>query len=150
MYDIIRCEADAGKHGFTRLYPVASCKGKVLELDNLAAAAEYKNRKSLILLKDWAFDEGAIRVIAEKESACFLIDLGRLMGARGVQRSIAISKLRNFLAICVKYNAFYTFATFAGSENEIRSPQEMESMACLLGINRGQAKFALKMLGHYL
>jgi RNase P/RNase MRP subunit p30 len=150
MFDIVRCEADAKAHGFSRFFSMPDCKGRVLELDNLAAAAEHRNRKSLIMLRDWAFDEGAIRVIAEKKSACFLIDLGRIMETRGVQRAIAISKLRNFLSLCVKYGAFYAFATFAESENAIRSPAEMESIACLLGINRGQARFALKMLGHYL
>lgn len=150
MFDIISCQADAKKHGFARFFSMQDCKGKVLELDNLEAAAAHKNRKTLIMLKDWAFDEGAIRVIAEKQSACFLIDLGRLMEMKGVQRAIALSKLRNFLSVCVKFNAFYAFATFAGSEGQIRSPQELESIIALLGLNRGQAKFALKMLGHYL
>jgi len=150
MYDIIRCEADAVSHGFERLFHASSLKGRVIDADNLQAAAEHRSRKSLILLKDHAFDEGAIRIIAEKKSACFLIDLGRLMRSRGVPRAIAMSKLRTFLGMCVKYGAFYTFATFAGSEGEVRSPAEMEAIIMLLGLNRGQARFAMKMLPHYL
>ncbi|MCI0503297.1 hypothetical protein L0Y65_01140 [Candidatus Micrarchaeota archaeon] len=150
MFDIICCQADAKTHGFERFFSASGCKGKVLELDNLEAAVAHKNRKTLIMLKDWAFDEGAIRVIAEKKSACFLIDLGRLMKTKGVPRAIALSKLRNFLSVCVKFGAFYSFATFAESERQIRSPEELESIIMLLDLNRGQAKFALKMLNHYL
>jgi len=150
MFDIISCQADAKKHGFARFFSISDCKGKITEADNLEAAVAHKNKKTLIMLKDWAFDEGAIRVIAEKKSACFLIDLGRLMKLKGVPRAIALSKLRNFLSICVKFNAFYTFATFAENEGQIRSMEELESIITLFGLNRGQAKFALKMLGHYI
>ena len=102
------------------------------------------------MLNDYAFDEGIIRVIAEKKNICFLIDLGRLIRSRGISRAVALSKLRNFLRLCVKYGAYYTFASFAESEAKIRSAAELEHIILLFGLNPGQAKFALKMLGHYL
>lgn len=150
MFDIVKCGADASKHGFTAFYSQDQLKGKVLEVENLEAAAQHRNRKSLVLLRDYAFDEGAVKIIAEKKQLCFLIDLGRLIRTHGVPRAIALSKLRNFLGLCVRFGAFYTFATFADSEEKIRSPEEIAAIAGLLGINRGQAKFALKMLAHYV
>ncbi len=150
MFDIIGCSADPVAYGFDRFYSIAEAKGKVVECENLEAAAEHKNRKILISLRDYAFDEGAIKLIAEKKSACFLIDIGKLMRVRGVPRAIAFSKLRNFLRLCVKHGALYTFATFAENEPRIRSAEELISIITLFDLNRGQAKFALKMLKHYL
>jgi RNase P/RNase MRP subunit p30 len=150
MFDIIACKAEPKGFGFERFFSVSDCKGRVIEAGNLEAAVELRNRKTLIMLRDWAFDEGAIRLIAEKKGACFLIDLGKIIRSRGVPRAIAISKLRNFLSLCVKYGALYSFASFAENEAEIRSARELESIIMLFGLNRGQAGFALKMLGHYL
>ncbi|MFH0737025.1 MAG: hypothetical protein V1827_06635 [Candidatus Micrarchaeota archaeon] len=150
MFDIIRCSAEPKKSGFERFFSFDSIKGRVIEVADLAAAAEHKNRRSLIMLRDYAMDDGAIKIIAEKKALCFLIDLGRIMKTRGVPRAILLSKLRNFLRLCVKHGAFYAFATFAESEDKIRTPAELENIALLFGLNRGQAKFALKMLGQYL
>jgi RNase P/RNase MRP subunit p30 len=149
MFDILRFRKEPA-FGFSGFYFYDDIKPKIVEAENLEAAAQSKNRKVLIMLRDHAFDEGAIKLIAEKKNACFLIDLGRLMRMRGVPRAIAISKLRNFLAMCVKHGAFYAFASFAENEAQIRMPEELEHIAILLGLNRGQAKFALKMLGQYL
>lgn len=150
MYDIIKCTADPSLHGFTKFYSISECKGKVVECESLEQAAQHRNRKVLILLRDHAFDEGAIKVIAEKESACFLIDIGRLIRTRGVPRAIALSKLRNLMRLFVKHGAFYAFASFAESETQIRGPGEMENIALLFGLSRGQAKNAMRMLQHYL
>jgi RNase P/RNase MRP subunit p30 len=150
MFDIIGCDAEPARSGFSRFFSFNECKGRIIEVENLEAAVALKNRKTLIMLRDYAFDEGAIRVIAEKKSACFLIDLGKLIRMKGVPRAIALSKLRNFIALCVKFGAFYSFATFAGKESEIRSASEMENIIMLLGLNRGQASFSMKMLRHYL
>jgi len=148
MFDIIKCKADASAYGFSKFY--LPDEAKIVQAENLAEAANYKNKKTLLMLADHAMDDGAMKTIAEKKNVCFLIDLGRLIRIRGVQRAIAISKLRNFLTLCVKHGAFYSFASFAENEEQIRSPQEMEHIAILLGINKGQAKFALKMIGNYV
>ncbi len=149
MFDIIRCRADAKGHGFDRFYLADDLKGRIIDEENLEAAAKHKNKKALIRLKDHAFDEGAIKVIAEKKKACFLIDLGSIIKSRGVYRAISMSKLRTFLQMCARHGAFYTFATFAENEKQIRSPEELMHIIMLFDLNRGQAKFALKMLQHY-
>lgn len=150
MYDILRCKADASRYGFDKLYLFDDVKGKILQAENLQVAAKHKNKKTLVMLRDHAFDEGAIKIIAEKKMLCFLIDLGRLMGTKGVPRAVAMSKLRNFLRLCVKHGAFYAFASFAEKENQIRTPDELVHIAMLFNLNRGQAEFALKMPQHYL
>ena len=150
MFDIIKCSAEPSAFGFDKFYFYDDVKGRILEAENLQAAATHKNKKALIMLRDHAFDEGAIKVIAEKKKLCFLIDLGRLIKTNGISRAIAMSKLRNFLRLCVKHGAFYAFASFAEKENKIRTPDELVHIAMLFDLNRGQAKFALKMLQHYL
>ncbi len=147
MFDIICCEAEPSKFGFDRFYFYKNIK--ISEVENLSEAAQYKNKKLLLRLRDHAFDEGMIKVIAEKKKACFLIDLGKIIQSSGVPRAIAISKLRTFLGLCAKHGAYYTFASFAKNENEIRTPDEICHIAMLFGLNNGQAKFALKMLQHY-
>lgn len=155
MFDIIKCRpsvSEPAKFGFERLYFFDDIKGKgrIVEVEDLEAATNYKNKKILVSLRDYAFDEGALKIIAEKKNVCFLIDIGRLIRTRGVPRAIALSKLRSFLRLCVKFGAFYSFATFAEEESEIRTPDELAHIAFLLGLNRGQAEFAMKMLKHYL
>jgi len=150
MFDIIRCEADPSKHGFESFYSYDTIKGRIIQVDNIHGAVKHKNKKSLIMLKDHAFDEGAIKIIGEKKKLCFLIELDRLIRMKGVPRAIAISKLRNFLSMCVRYGAFYSFASFAEKEEQIRSPGELENIILLFGLNRGQARFSQKMLKHYL
>ncbi len=150
MFDIIKCSADPAVFGFSRFYSLSDCKGRIIECENLEQAAQHKNRKALIMLRDHAFDEGAIKVIAEKKSACFLIDIGRLIRTRGVPRAIALSKLRNLIRLFVKHGAFYTFASFSEGERQIRRPDELENIALLFGLSRNQARMAMRMLPHYI
>ncbi len=150
MFDILKCTASPAAFGFSKFYSFSEVKNKIVELENLSLAANQKSKKILVVLKDYSFDDGAMKIIAEKKAVCFLIDLGRIIRSKGVGRAILISKLRTFLALGMKYGAFYTFASFSESESQIRTPDEIAHIAMLLGVNRGQTKFALKMLGHYL
>lgn len=150
MFDIISCDAEPKKHGFEGFYPSSDAKSKIIKAENLEAALKHKNQPVLVVLNDYAFDEGAIKVIAEKKKLCFLIDLSVLIRSYGVRRAILMSKLRTFLSLCNRFGAFYAFASFADKEEAIRSPEEIMAISSLLGVNRGQAKFALKMLSHYL
>jgi len=150
MFDIIKCDADPKKYGFENFYKYDMVKDRIMTFDNVVAATETKNKKVLIVLRDHKFDDGAIKIIAEKKKACFLIDLSVIIKSHGIRRAIEISKLRNFLRICAKHGAFYSFASFAEKEEEIRSPEELEHIIMLFDLNRGQAKFAMRMLKHYL
>jgi hypothetical protein len=150
MFDILKCKAVASDHGFDKFYFFNDLQSKITEVKDLKDAAKLRNKKTLILLEDYLFDEGAVKLIAEKKKACFLIDLSDLIQRRKIARAILISKLRTFLRVCNKHGAFYTFATFAETENQIRNPNELMHIAMLFGINKGQARFALKMLQHYI
>lgn len=150
MFDIIGFEADPKAYGFERFYLSGSVKQKIIQCENVVEAEAHKGRKSLVMLRDFAFDEGAMKVIAEKRNLCFLIDLGRLIRSRGIPRAIAISKIRTFLSLCNRFGALYAFASFAEKESQLRTSGELQSIAMLFDINRGQAKFGLKMLKHYL
>ena len=152
MYDILdfNSEINSKNFGFEKFYFFDSIKAKLIKVPNLVDSAKFKNKKVLVILDDYAFDEGAIKLIAEKKQACFLINLGRLINASGVSRAILFSKIKTFLRFCNRYGAFYTFATFSNSELKIRSHDEIIHIVLLLGINKGQAKFALKMVKNYL
>lgn len=148
MFDIIDCEADPKAYGFERFFH--RDRAGILQAKDLQGAALHKNRKSLVMLADYAFDEGAIKLIADKKRLCFVIDIGEIIRTRGVPRAILMSKLRTFLRLCNKHGAFYTFATFSKEKGRIRTPRELIHIAWLLGLNKGQAVFALDMLQHYL
>lgn len=148
MFDIISCGAEPKKHGFDRFYKPSEVK--ILKAENLEAALKHKNQPALIVLNDYAFDEGAIKVIAEKKKLCFLIDLSRIIKSYGIRRAILMSKLRTFLSLCNRYGAFYALASFSEEEKSIRSPGEIMAIASLLEVNKGQARFALKMVQHYV
>jgi len=149
-FDIIKCKADPSEYDFDGFFFFNSIKGSISYADDLKAATNFRNKNTLIMLKDYDFDIGAIKTIADKKKACFLIDLGGVIKSNGIYRVILISKLRTFLTQCNKHGAYYAFASFAEDKSQIRHPSELMHIAMLLGINKGQAGFAMKMLPLYL
>lgn len=141
---------DPKDYGYEKLYESEKAKTRIALVKTLADAANYKNKQTLIALESYDLDEGALKLIAEKQKACFLIDLSKIIRSYGTPRAILLSRLRSFLKLCAKHGAFYTFADFAKEEFELRKARELVHIALLLGLNEGQAKFALKMLKHYL
>lgn len=150
MYDILRCRASPEYFGFSKFYFFDDVKDNILTAENVTAAVEFRNKKSLITLKDFEIDEGALVLIAEKRKLCFLIDLSLVIKTYGVKRAIALSQLRKLLHFCNKYGIFYAIATFAEDEFSIRSPKEIEAICSLLDLNPGQVKFASEILKEYL
>ncbi|MFH2106566.1 MAG: hypothetical protein ABII22_04845 [Candidatus Micrarchaeota archaeon] len=143
MYDIVRFESDQN-------YNYEKVKDKILRCKNVEQARQQWNRKALVMLEDYSFDEGLMKEIAEKKKLCFLLDLSRIIKSYGVRRAIELTKMRNFLRFCNKFGAFYAFATFEEKKENARSEREVLNIAKLFEINDGQAKFAVKMLQHYL
>lgn len=153
MFNIVSFSADAidpKQYGYEKLYEYEKVKSKIVQCKNLAEATKFKNKKTLIALESYGFDPGAVKIIAEKKNVCFLIDFSKIISSYGTPRAIRLSHLRSFLKLCVKHGAFYAFADFAKDEFQLRSARELIHITLLLGINSGQAKFALKMLQHYL
>ncbi len=134
---------------YEKLYSLEAIKKNIVYVKTLADATQYKSKKVLIISESYDIDEGAVKLIAEKHKACFLIDISKIINSRGISRAVLLSRLRTFLKFCIKYNAYYTFADFAKDDFELRSPRELIHIAGLLGVNEGQTKFALKMIQHY-
>ncbi len=147
MYDIVGCKASARESGFEKFYREDELR--IVRAGNGADSAKHKNKKVLIFPEKYEPDEGAFKLVAERKKACFLIDLGGLINSGGVRRAILISMMRRFLRMCVKTGAFYALVSFSKTAEEIRSAEELIAIGGLLGLNRGQAKFALRMLKHY-
>jgi hypothetical protein len=150
MFDIIKCKAEAKKHSFEKLYSYEDVKERVVTVKTLAEAAEKRKQKKLLLVGDYTIDEGAVKLLGDDQKACILLDLSKIIKTYGIKRAIEMSIMRKFLEHCVKYGTFYAFATFAEKEEGIRTPDEMMHICALIGLNKGQAKFSLKMLKHYL
>ncbi|MBI2079300.1 hypothetical protein HYT84_00925 [Candidatus Micrarchaeota archaeon] len=149
MFDITDFEPREN-HGFKELFNFQKVKSRIKAVEKIADAGNFKNKEVLIYVKDFEFDVGAIKVLGDLGKACFLVDLSKVIQNRGVRRAIELSKIRRFLYFCNKYKAFYAFASFAKDEFSLRRPHELVFIGTLLGLNRGQAKFALERIGKYL
>jgi RNase P/RNase MRP subunit p30 len=150
MYDIIKCKTDAKVQHSEQFYIYENVKSRIITVKNFAEAAQKRKQKKLIIVEDCSIDEGAIKLLGEEQRACILIDLSRILKNDGVRRAIEFSVIRTMLKLCIKHGAFYTFATFAEKEEDIRTIDELCHIGMLLGLNRGQGKFALKMIEDYL
>lgn len=150
MFDIVRISAETSKFGFQELFLEKEMQKDILLCENLAQAAQQRNKKTLVMVKELDFDLGSLKLLAEKKKACLLFDLSKIINSHGLRRSIEMAKMRTCLRYCNKFGVFYTFASFAGDESSIRSPRELIAICGLVGVNIGQAKFALKMIGQYL
>ena len=143
MYDIVKYETD-------KLHSYEKTKNKIIRCKDIKEAREHWNKKQLVLLEDYSFDEGLMKQIALKKKICVIIDLSRVISSYGVKRAIELTRLRNFLRLSNKFGLFYTFVTFEKEEKHQRSREEMISIASLFGNNQGQTEFALEMLKHYV
>ena len=143
MYDIVKFES---KH----LCVYNKIEESIIRCKDIKEARNHWNKEKLVLLDDYSFDSGLMSEIGAKAKLCFLIDLSRIIKTSGIIRAIGLTKIRNFLRFCNKFGIFYTFATFEERAEDIRSEEEIINIGLLFDINRGQAKFAVKMLEQYL
>lgn len=153
MFNIISFSSeklDAKSFGYGKVYELSKVKGNIVNVKTTAESEQHKGKKTLIVVESYEYDEGSIKVIADKKKACYLIDLSKIINSYGTRRAMEMAKLRSFLKVCNRFGAFYTFADFARNELDLRRAKELEHIALLLGINQGQAKFALQMLKEYL
>jgi RNase P/RNase MRP subunit p30 len=96
---------------------------------------------SLIVLQDYKYDEGALRVAGEKKSQIILVPVGQLITAKGMARARLLSKFRNFLKLCIRYGVLYAIGIVDKSIE--REDNELIAIGILLGLARGQAKMAV-------
>jgi RNase P/RNase MRP subunit p30 len=152
MFDILRYNTniDPKEYGFEAFYSLDSIGRKIKKAKNLQEAVAYRNKKALLVLEDYAINEGAIKLIGEKNEACFVIDLSRIIKNSGLQRALELNRLRNFLKYCIKYKAKYALASFISEEHKIRTARELIHISLLLGLDIGKAKEALTRIKDYL
>ena len=136
--------------GFEKFYIYPDIANRIKNTKDLQEAVNYKNNQSLIILNDYAIDDGALKLIGEKAKACFLIDLSRIIRSRGMRRVIELSRLRNFLIFCKKYKVKFTFASFATEEQALRTARELIHVGLILDLNLEEVKNALKLVSDYL
>ena len=133
--------------GFTAIFHEKEVA--ILECENIATTAQHRNRKVLLKIKDYSYDEGAVKLVAEKNTACFLVDVGQIIRAHGIFRVMWISRLRNFVRLCIKQKALYAIVSMTENHENIRTADELESIGVLIGLNRGQAKMAMNLVERY-
>ena len=152
MFDILLCKPnkDPEEYGFAKFYGYAEIKQRINKITGLADAANYKNKKVLLVLEDYFIEEGALRIIGEKNEACFLIDLSRIIKNKGVPKALELSRVRSFLVFCKKYKVGYALASFASEEQSIRTARELIHIGFLLGLTTAESKNALRRISEYL
>ena len=117
-------------------------KMEIKKLEITSDLLEYKGRKIAVILEDYRYDEGTLRVIGEKKAPVILIPVELLLTTKGMSRAKLISKLRNFLQLCAKFGVNYALGII--DKNTKRDEKEIISVGVLLGLNEGQAKMAVK------
>lgn len=102
----------------------------------------YKGKKINVVLDDYRYDEGVLRVIGEKKAPVVIIPVDRLINSEGITRARLISRLRNFLKPCTKYGVNYALGVL--DKNTKREDSEIVSIGVMLGLNTGQAEMSVK------
>lgn len=153
MFNLVRFPVPASlaaRSGYSKIYEESGFKSVRVPARTLAEASNHKNRPVLLQLESYDMDEGPLKLIAERQKACFLIDLSYLINSYGTARAIRLSRLRSFLRSCVKYGARYALCDMARGEKEMRTARELIHIGLLVGLNAGQSKMAMGMMGHYV
>ncbi|MEM4359481.1 MAG: hypothetical protein QXT45_03040 [Candidatus Bilamarchaeaceae archaeon] len=107
----------------------------------------HKNRRAVAILADYSYDEGVLQVLGEKKSLVIFVSLDQLLKSRGIARSKLLYKLRNFLALCARFGVLFVLGfeeDIKTSPYALRGKDEIVALGQLLGLNRGQAKMAVK------
>lgn len=150
MYDLIRTRGvKPEQFSFSKLYFLDDVRGKIILASDLSEAVKHRNRKVLVVPGEYKEDIGLMKQFGGGQAA-FLIDLGRIIENSGYKRALEMSRIKRFLRTCVKFSIPFALASLAKDEFSVRSSDELCNIAALVGLNAGQAKFALERLGEYL
>lgn len=88
---------------------------------------------------------GAIKSVAEGKGA-FAIPILPLLNVSGIQKAVLLSKMRNFVRICKKYNADFFPCTLAQSQIELRNARELIGFGELLDLSENESREKMKTL----
>jgi len=119
---------------------------EILRISTTHELLIHKNKKAVAILADYSYDEGALRVLAEKKSLMVLVSLDNLLKTRGMARSRLLYKLRNFLKLCTRFGVLFLLGfedDIKNSSYSVREKSEIIAIGQLLGLNKGQSKMAV-------
>ena len=150
MFDLTPEAFPQNPKGIKKLYSIPSLpNGMFLKTDSPAKILSNRKKKMIFYLTSFETSTGAIKAVAESGSA-FAIPLSILLNKSGTPRAVLISKMRNFIRFCRKYNAGFFFCTLAEREIELRNARELIGFGELLGLTENEARERMKTLGELL
>ena len=115
---------------------------EIKKLKTTSDLLEHKGKKIAVVLDDYRYDEGVLRVIGEKKAPIIIIPADRLINSEGITRARLLSRLRNFLKPCIKHGVNYALGIL--DKNTKREDSELVSIGVMLGLNTGQAEMSIK------
>jgi len=115
---------------------------EIIKLKTTSDLLVHKGRKIAVVLDDYRYDEGVLRVVGEKKAPVIIIPAERIINSEGTARARLISRLRNFLKPCIKYGVYYALGIL--DKNTKREDNELVSIGIMLGLNQGQAEMSIK------
>ena len=102
----------------------------------------HKGKKIAVILDDYRYDEGSLKVVGEKKAPIVIIPVDRIINSKGIARARLLSRLRSFLKPCVKYGVYYALGIV--DKNTKREDSELAAIGVMLGLNTGQAMMSIK------
>ncbi len=115
---------------------------EIKKLKTTSDLLEHKGKKIAVVLDDYRYDEGVLRLIGEKKAPVIIIPAEILITSYGSVRAKLIYKLRNFLHLCTRHGVNYALGIL--DKNIKREDSELIAIGVLLGLNKGQAEMAVK------
>ncbi len=146
MYDLTLAGFSQNPKGIKKLYSISSIpKAILLKTDSPAKILSNRKKKMLFYLTTFETSTGAIKSVAEAGSA-FALPISPLFSKSGTPRAVLISKMRNFIRFCKKFNANFFLCTLAEREIELRNARELIGFGELLGLTENEAREKMKIL----
>ncbi|MEM3555845.1 MAG: RNase P subunit p30 family protein [Candidatus Micrarchaeia archaeon] len=94
-------------------------------------------------------DVGLIRVAAENKKP-FEIPVSLIIGRKGVERGLVISKIGFFIKICEKLSADFVITSGASSKFLMKSPSELIAIGEMLGLSHDKAVSSISVVPEYV
>lgn len=85
-----------------------------------------------------------------KKNKRFIVSLSDILEKKGIDKAVALYKIRKFIKFCISYNADFVIASFAKSIYSTRTPKEVESISLLLDILPQRAVSAMGLANYVL
>ncbi len=149
-FDVLKFECgNPEEYGFSSFFSFSSYSSKIKFVDSVENALKLKNKRVLVRVEGYPMSLELVRGF-EKKDACFLLDLSEVIGSYGGKRASVIKRMRNFARMCSKYKVPFAMASFAENVEEVRNAEELVHIGFLLGMNRGEGRKALSLLGEIL